>query len=101
MRHQGTFELSHTWEFSLHMGELLILPDKLPIMIVYYIFGVNYAVFKTYTKMSCHLGANKNNHKILNHFCLQGLKADVSKHCKSCNTCQMVGELNKTIPKVH
>ena len=51
------------------------------------------------TPMSGHLGINKTYHKILNHFFWQGLKSDVSKHCKICHTCQMVGKLNQTIPK--
>ena len=35
-------------------------------------------------QMSGHLGVNKTYHKILNHFFWPGLKADVSKYCKSC-----------------
>ena len=51
------------------------------------------------TPMSGHLGVNKTFHKILNHFFWPGLKSDVSQHCKSCHTCQMVGKPNQTIPK--
>ena len=51
------------------------------------------------TPMSGHLGVNKTYHKILNHFFWPGLKSDVSQHCKSCHTCQMVGKPNQTIPK--
>ena len=51
------------------------------------------------TPMSGHLGVNKTYHKILNHFFWLGLKSDVSQHCKSCHTCQMVGKPNQTIPK--
>ena len=50
------------------------------------------------TPMSGHLGVNKTYHKILNHFFWPGLKSDVSQHCKSCHTCQMVGKPNQTIP---
>ena len=50
------------------------------------------------TPMSGHLGVNKTYHKILNHFFWPGLKSDVSQHCKSCHTCQMVGKHNQTIP---
>ena len=53
------------------------------------------------TPMSGHLGINKNYHKILNHFYWPGLKSDVSRFCKSCHTCQMVGKPNQTIPKAH
>ena len=48
--------------------------------------------------MSGHLGINKTYHKI-NHFYWPGLKSDVSKYCKTCHTCQMVGKPNQTIPK--
>ena len=49
--------------------------------------------------MSGHLGINKTYHKIINHFYWPGLKSDVSRFCKSCHTCQMVGKPNQTIPK--
>ena len=49
--------------------------------------------------MSGHLGKNKTYHKIINHFHWPGLKSDVSKYCKTCHTCQMVGKPNQTIPK--
>ena len=51
------------------------------------------------TPMSGHLGVNKTYHKILNHFYWPGIKSDVSQHCKSCHTCQMVGKPNQAIPK--
>ena len=51
------------------------------------------------TPMSGHLGVNKTYHKILNHFCWPGLKADVSNYCRSCHTCQLVGKPNQVIPK--
>ena len=49
--------------------------------------------------MSGHLGINKTYHKISNHFYWPGLKSDVSRYCKTCHTCQMVGKSNQTIPK--
>ena len=49
--------------------------------------------------MSGHLGINKTYYKIINHFYWPGLKSDVSKYCKTCHTCQMVGKPNQTIPK--
>ena len=49
--------------------------------------------------MSGHLGINKTYHKSINHFYWPGLKSDVSKYCKTCHTCQMVGKPNQTIPK--
>ena len=49
--------------------------------------------------MSGHLGINKTYHRIINHFYWPGLKSDVSKYCKTCHTCQMVGKPNQTIPK--
>ena len=51
--------------------------------------------------MSGHLGINKTYHKFINHFYWPGLKSDVSKYCKTCHTCQMVGKPNQTIPKAH
>ena len=51
------------------------------------------------TPMSGHLGVNKTYHKILNHFYWPGIKSDVSQHCKSCHTCQMVGKPNQTVTK--
>ena len=51
--------------------------------------------------MSGHLGINKTYHKIINHFYWPGLKSDVSKYCKTCHTCQMVGKPNQTIPKAN
>ena len=49
--------------------------------------------------MSGHLGIKKTYHKIINHFYWPGLKSDVSKYCKTCHTCQMVGKPIQTIPK--
>ena len=49
--------------------------------------------------MSGHLDINKTYHKIINQFYGSGLKSDVSKYCKTCHTCQMVGKPNQTIPK--
>ena len=48
---------------------------------------------------SGHLGINKTYHKIINHLYWSGLKSDVSKYCKTCHTCEMVGKPNQTIPK--
>ena len=49
--------------------------------------------------MSGHLDINKTYHKIYNHFYWSGLNSDVSKYCKTCHTCQMVGKPNQTISK--
>ena len=49
--------------------------------------------------ISGHLGMNKTYHKIFNHFYWPGLKSVVSKYCKTCHTCQLVGKPNQTIPK--
>ena len=49
--------------------------------------------------MSGHLGINKTYHEIINHFYWPGLKSNVSKYCKTCHTCQMLGKPNQTIPK--
>ena len=54
---------------------------------------------KMESPMSGHLGINKTYHKIINHFYWPGLRSDVSKYCKTCHTCQMVGKPNQTIPR--
>uniref|UniRef100_A0A1A8I1B8 Gypsy retrotransposon integrase-like protein 1 n=1 Tax=Nothobranchius kuhntae TaxID=321403 RepID=A0A1A8I1B8_NOTKU len=46
---------------------------------------------------SGHLGINKTYDAILRHFFWPGLKKDVSGFCKSCPTCQKVGNPNQTI----
>ena len=53
------------------------------------------------TPMSGNLGVNKTYHKIFNRFFSPGLKSDVSQHCKSCHTCQMVVKPNQTITKAY
>ena len=52
------------------------------------------------TPKSGHLGVNKTYHKILNHFYWPCLKADVSNYCRSCHTCQVVGKLIRSYPKL-
>ena len=49
--------------------------------------------------LSGHLGVNKTYNKILQHFFWPNLRKDVSEHCRSCHTCQMVGKPNQTISK--
>ena len=51
------------------------------------------------TPLSGHMGVNKTCQKILNHFYWPSLRKDVSKLCKSCHACQMVGKPSQTIPK--
>ena len=48
--------------------------------------------------MAGHLGVNETYSKILNHFYWPHLRKDVSKFCKCCHVCQMVGKPNQTIP---
>ena len=45
-----------------------------------------------------HLGVNKTYQRILPYFYWPGLKRDVTAHCKSCHTCQIVGKPNQSIP---
>ena len=52
------------------------------------------------TPLAGHLGVNKTYQKILNHFYWPNLKKDVAEFCRSCNTCQIVGKPNQSIPKV-
>ena len=51
------------------------------------------------TPLAGHLGVNKTYQKILNHFYWPNLKKDVAELCRSCNTCQIVGKPNQSIPK--
>ena len=64
---------------KIYRSEILILAHEMP--------------------MPGYLGVNKTYHKILNHFYWHGSKADVSKYCRSCHTCQVVGKPNQVIPK--
>lgn len=47
---------------------------------------------------SGHLGVTKTYNRVLKHFFWPGLKADVSRHCKTCHTCQIVGKPNQIVP---
>ncbi|KAJ8018540.1 hypothetical protein HOLleu_43415 [Holothuria leucospilota] len=49
--------------------------------------------------MSGHLGVRKTVDRIMRHFFWPGLHSDVSKFCKSCETCQLVGKPNQGVPK--
>ena len=50
--------------------------------------------------LSCHLGVNKTyNIRYFNNFFWPILRKDVSEHCRSCHTCQMVGKPNQIISK--
>lgn len=48
--------------------------------------------------LSGHLGVTKTYNKILNHFFWPGLKADVVEFCRTCQTCQIAGKPNQTVP---
>ena len=45
-----------------------------------------------------HLGIKKTYQRILRYFFWPGLKSDVSRFCRSCHVCQVVGKPNQTIP---
>ena len=47
--------------------------------------------------MAGYLEVNKSYSKILNHFYWPHIRKDVSKFCKCCHVCQMVGKPNQTI----
>ena len=49
--------------------------------------------------LSGHLGIAKTYYRILKHLFWPGLKRDVSRHCHSCHTCQVVGKPNQVIPQ--
>ncbi len=48
--------------------------------------------------LSGHLGVNKTYKRISRYFFWPGLKSSVSRFCKCCHVCQMVGKPNQTIP---
>ena len=45
-----------------------------------------------------HLGIRKTYHRILRYFFWPGLKSDVSKFCRSCHVCQVMGKPNQVVP---
>lgn len=47
---------------------------------------------------SGHLGVTKTYHRALEHFFWPGIKADVTRYCKTCSTCQIVGKPNQVMP---
>ena len=48
--------------------------------------------------LSGHCGVRKTYHRILRYFAWPGLKSDVSKFCRTCHVCQMMGKPNQVIP---
>lgn len=50
------------------------------------------------SKWAGHLGINKTYQAILRHFYWPGLKSDISKHCRACHVCQVVGKPNQSVP---
>ena len=61
-------------------------------------FRIDVLSFAHENPLSGHLGVTKTYHKLLNHFFWPCMKEDVSKFCKSCHFCQMVGKPNQKIP---
>lgn len=47
---------------------------------------------------SGHLGITKTYRAILRHFYWPGLKSDISKYCRTCHVCQVVGKPNQIVP---
>ncbi len=45
-----------------------------------------------------HLGVTKTLYRVMRHFFWPGIKAALTKYCRSCHTCQMVGKPNQAIP---
>ena len=48
--------------------------------------------------MSGHLGVQKTLDRIQRHFFWPTINQDVSKYCKTCHTCQLVGKPNQKVP---
>lgn len=49
--------------------------------------------------MAGHLGIRKTADRVLKHFYWPGIRRDITHHCKTCHTCQMVGKPNQKIPQ--
>ena len=49
--------------------------------------------------LSGHLGVTKTYYEPLNHFFCPCMKKDVSKFCRSCHICKIVGKPNQKIPR--
>nr|XP_043872779.1 uncharacterized protein LOC122761638 isoform X1 [Solea senegalensis] len=47
---------------------------------------------------SGHLGITKTHDRILKHFFWPGMKKEVTRFCKTCSTCQVVGKPNQVVP---
>ncbi len=45
-----------------------------------------------------HLGVTKTLYRVMSHFFWPRIKSAVTKYCRSCHTCQMVGKPNQAIP---
>jgi hypothetical protein len=46
-----------------------------------------------------HMGVNKTHKRILQYFYWSQIRKDVSKYCRTCHTCQLVGKPNQGIKK--
>ncbi len=45
-----------------------------------------------------HFGVRKTQDRVMRHFYWPDVRKDVTKYCRSCHTCQLVGKPNQTIP---
>ncbi len=45
-----------------------------------------------------HLGVTKTLYRVMRHFFWPKIKSAVTKYCRSCHTCQMVGKPNQAVP---
>ncbi len=45
-----------------------------------------------------HLGVTKTLYRVMRHFLWPRIKSAVTKYCRSCHTCQMVGKPNQAVP---
>ena len=52
------------------------------------------------TPTAGHLGVNKTESRILQHFYWPGIRRDVAEFCKTCHTCQVVGKPNQKVKPV-
>ena len=69
----------------------IVLPKSFQIEVLSFLSRENH--------LSGHLGVTKAFYKLLNHFLWPCMKKVVSKVCRSCHICQMIGKPNQKIPR--
>ncbi len=63
-----------------------------------WMFQLSGSFFSTHTRYWFYNGINTSYNRVLRIFFWPGLKADISRYCKTCHTCQVVGKPNQVVP---